>query len=299
MSKTQILFNAYSMEKQPTLWREVAEYIRDYELDWHMVHPKTNCLGEQARSALSEGASLLAVVGGDGSIHEMAGILAGTDCSLGIVPAGTGNDFCRAAGIPNRTRAALDVLRTGQERSIDLGRCNGRIFVNVAGMGFDALVVKNALPYKARGLGSSRAYLRSVFYTLRHMEFYKILSVEGMAGALPEEMLMVAAGNGHYIGGGMKVTPLAELDDGLLDICLVGKVSIPRFLRIFPSFLGGGHIKAKDTVYYQKVRALEMQFNRPVPMQLDGELLEADHFHIEIVPDALKLWVPAEKSLRS
>lgn len=308
MSQAHILCNALAMQKHPGLLQTINDYIHQHNLDWQLIPPAMDGLETQIQDALDARVALLAIVGGDGSVHQMANALARSDSLpeasparetapvLGIIPAGTGNDFCRAAGIPKNTLAALDVLRTGRNRLIDLGRCNGKIFINVAGMGFDARVVKNALPYKAKGLTSSRAYLRSVFYTLRHMEFYPIVDCEGLDEKgdvpLPHEMLLVAAGNGHYIGGGMKVTPLAELDDGLLDICLVDKVSTPRFLGIFPGFLRGRHLKAKDAVHYQKVQSLKLQFDRSIPMQLDGELTEADHFHVEALPRALTLRVP-------
>lgn len=289
----RVLFNAHSLSQRPRMWVKIEKYIQKHRLDWQMVEPRMNGLEAQALGALEAGVKRLAIVGGDGSVHQMAGLLAGSDCVLGIVPGGTGNDFCRTAGIPGRLTAALDVLRTGRDRRIDLGRCNGISFINVAGMGFDAQVVKNAIPYKAQGLISSRAYLRSVFYTLKHMEYHPILAAEGLSGPLPEKMLLVAAGNGHYIGGGMKITPLAALDDGLLDICLVSDVKLGRFIQLFPGFLRGRHLKVKDVVRYEKVKRLSLGFDQPIPMQLDGELFEADHFDVEILPAALTLRMPA------
>lgn len=189
----------------------------------------------QAELALAAGATDVVCVGGDGTLSEVVGVLAGKDATLYIVPSGTGNDFARAFGLPREPVAALAAQLDGTPARIDLGMINGRPFLNVSGSGFDVEVLRMTEELKSVYPGET-AYRKAVLAVVgRYQAMEAELSIDG--GPFRRRRVTIAEfANGQYIGGGMRVAPFAREDDGLLDVVTVVPVwhgLIPLLLPLF------------------------------------------------------------------
>ena len=228
-----------------------------------------------ARDAVARDVERVVVVGGDGTVSEVAGGVAGTRVAVGVVPAGTGNDFSRALGVPTATGAAARLALEGPAQWVDLGQARigerSVAFVNVAGCGFDAEVVRRTSA--APRLGGTLPYLIGIVRTLsafrpRPMRFH----VDGRL--LERCSLGVAVANGPRYGGGMLIAPRAAIDDGLFDICLIGNVSPVQVLALLPRLYAGTH-GGHRAVEFFKCRELRVEpvVSADVSCQADGELL--------------------------
>lgn len=183
-----------------------------------------------AREAARPGETVVSV-GGDGTASEVASGLLGTGAALGIIPAGTGNDFIKTTGIPADPVEALHFLLEKPARPIDVGLANGKAFLNVCGTGFDVMVLDHAERFKRRFHGLL-PYLLGLLQAIWHYRPVQLhLNVDGHES--DEQALICAVANGRWIGGGIPICPDARPDDGKLDLVLVGHVprwKIPFYL---------------------------------------------------------------------
>jgi diacylglycerol kinase (ATP) len=202
---------------------------------------------EAARRALAEKPDALVVVGGDGMVNLGVNLVAGTALPLGIIPSGTGNDMARGLGIPvDDTQAAVRALERAlgaEPRVIDAGRVTSasgvRSFGCVLSAGFDSIVTERANRMR-RPRGPARYTIALLLQVARLRPVACRLTVDDVE--LDERALLVCVGNTVSIGGGMRVTPDAVLDDGLLDVLVVRPLSRLQFLRIFPRVFRGEHV---------------------------------------------------------
>lgn len=250
-----------------------------------------------ARGLHHSGAPVIVVVGGDGTVQEAANGVFGTDTALAIIPAGSGNDFVHALGIPNAIPEALKVALSGPVRTIDGGRVDGRRFVNVVGIGFDALVgaEKERAPL-VRGTGAylyglAKALLRYRAPLMRIRLGDQHLQVRGF---------MVTVGNGVRCGSIFYLTPDAQLDDGLLDVCVVRDLSRLKLLWYLPKVLKGTHT-GLDEVTMCRCRSVTVESDGPLMVHADGEVYREDsgRVDIEVIPRALRVVVPAQAGVSS
>ena len=256
---------------------------------------------------LAETSDAVVAVGGDGTIHEAVGALAGTGVLFGVVPLGTGNDFAQAIAMPRRLEAAVESLATSAVRVLDVGRLRAdhadgtvteHVFANAVGAGFDAAAA--AVAAQTKGLGGRSAYLAAVIRTLwawRHPGTTVEVSVDGnpvFAGAL----LLVEVGNGQAVGGGFRLTPEARLDDGLLDACVVCHAPTRRVLRILPTAFTGGHVAFPEVQTHRGTRVEIVATSGTFPVHADGESVSATARRLEadVWPGALRVMVPNEAS---
>ena len=200
-----------------------------------------------ARS-IADGASALVAIGGDGTMHLAVQAVAGTGVPFGLIPAGTGNDFATAVGIPSdlvaAARSLASCLAAGSSRRVDLARMSGpdgyqRWFAAVLGAGFDAIVNERA--NAMRWPKGRRRYDIAIFAELLRLRPrpYRI-SVDGTA--YDREAVLVAVGNTASYGGGMKMCPAADPADGLLDVVVAGRISRTTLLRLQPKVYEGTHV---------------------------------------------------------
>jgi diacylglycerol kinase (ATP) len=225
-------------------------------------------------------------VGGDGLVNLAVQVVAGTAVPLGIIPAGTGNDVARALGIPRDDPvAAADLVLTGATRAVDLGRADGRWFAGVLGSGFDSMVNERA-NRMSWPTGRSR-YNLAILAELR--VFRPVPFVLELDGDRWEtEAMLVAVGNGSSYGGGMRVCPDARLDDGLLDVTVLGPISKPEFLRVFPSVYKGTHVHHR-AVTVRRARTVVLS-SPGVTAYADGERVAALPVRCDAVPAALNVF---------
>lgn len=241
-------------------------------------------------SSLPEDAIVLAM-GGDGTVQEVAAGCTGTDRSLGVLPAGSGDDFAFALGIDRHDlEAAMRRALHGQVRMVDTGLANGRTFINAAGTGFDADVARVALsaPWPLR---ERSAYLFAIVRTLSRLT--SVDSLIALDGELLHEgpALLVSAQNGPRSGGSFPLAPNAVVDDGLLDVLVAGSFSRLGTLAILPRVMAGTHL-GHPLIQLFRGRHLLIEWRTPRPMHLEGELLEpCARYEIEVRPKSLKVLV--------
>lgn len=237
-----------------------------------------------ARAASEDGASIVVAVGGDGTANEVANGLFGGAARLALYPLGSGNDLARALGYPRRRREVARFIASARERRIDVGDANGRIFVNVAGVGIDGHVaerVRASSRVVGRRLGYVVGSLASIAtFRPRHMR----VSIDGELFEGPH--LAVVVSNGTHFGGGMKPAPHASLDDGWLDVTRAGDLGRTASVAALARLYRGTHLDGR-TVVGHRARVVEVELERPEPLQVDGEPLRAAHLSIRVRPGAL------------
>lgn len=256
--------------------------------------------GEAARAATRDNApDALVALGGDGLVNVALQAAADTGTALGIVPGGTGNDIARTLGIPRRDPlAAADVAARGALRTIDAGRCAGRWFAGVASAGFDSRVTERANGMsRPRGRARYFAALTAELGALRPFPF--ILELDGRRWET--DAAFVSVGNGSTYGAGMRICPNAALDDGLLDVTVVGPVPRHELVRVFPSVYRGRHL-GHPAVTSVRARTVSLAAPEtatpagPPEAYADGERFAPLPVTCESVPDALRVLVPSGKA---
>jgi diacylglycerol kinase (ATP) len=238
------------------------------------------------------------IFGGDGTVHRYLPQLQQTKTPALIVPKGSGNDFAKALGIRNEEAAMgawKEFCATGKNvREIDLGIiASGQAeipFCCVAGMGLDAVANAraNRMPAWLRG---SAGYLIAALQSLALFQLAEF-SVRVAGREIRRSGFFVAVGNAHRYGSGMKVAPRAALDDGLLDVCLVGKMSKLKLLCCLPTVFFGAHLGIKQVEYFQ-APSVHIEADRPLEVYADGEYVCHTPLEIKLAPAALRVIVPA------
>jgi YegS/Rv2252/BmrU family lipid kinase len=252
----------------------------------------TERAGHATEIARRSSARVVVAVGGDGTINEVANGIVGTGRTLGIIPSGSGNDLVKSLDVPSAFDEALDTVLLGSTLQMDVGhvKCfkegagfpddigrDGRYFVNGIGIGFDAAVaVRTAEIAYLRGVP---LYLMAVFQTLgkyRPPEF--TVAFEG--GRRTFTGLLIAIGNGRCAGGGFYLTPRAEVNDGLLDLCMVNSLPIHRIIRLMPKVMGGAHEGDEDVVFARSRQAV-VDGSTGFYVHADGEIVGRDVTRVE------------------
>lgn len=225
-------------------------------------------------------------VGGDGTAYEIACGLMNSGTPLGIIPAGTGNDFIKTIGVPKRPLDALKFLLSHSPRPVDAGGLNGRIFLNDCGTGFDVTVLDYTLAAKKHFRGLLPYLIGLVQAILHYRPVHVRFSVDGHTEE--RDLLTLSVANGRFIGGGIPICPIAQADDGLLDLVIVEDK--PRWMLPFlvPSLLMG-RILHFPFAKHQRCKAVEV-FSEGMRMNVDGEILEMDSAAFSIQPGALLLF---------
>lgn len=234
----------------------------------------------------------LAACGGDGTIHEVVQVVAGTACPLAVAPGGRGNDLARALGVPADPAALARMVLAGATRRLDVGTTGGRRFLSVAALGFDAAVSARA----AQGLWGLRglaAYIAAVLLTLARFRG-PVVEIQGIRNAFRGRILLVATANTPTYGGGIQIAPGAVPDDGLFRVCLIRAVSRRTVLRLLPLAIAGRHLE-HPAVEVWDTPFLEVKADPPSVLYADGEPLGGTPARLEVLPGALHMLVPAER----
>lgn len=245
---------------------------------------------ELSRKYADDGFRYIIGVGGDGTFNEVAAPLVNRkDVVTGLVPAGTGNDFIQILGFPNRfDEENWKQFFSAKQISMDAGSCNGMIFLNGMGLGFDAQVASEN--YTAPGevkKGGKNKYIWQILKTL-FLYKEKKMRVLSKGEMIETDCFINTVSIGRRFAGGFFLTPKAFANDGLLDVCAVKKLSLPQRLKILMMVPKGTHINDKKVNYYQTEK-LTIEFPEKVPYHLDGELYFGDKFDIRVIPGALNV----------
>ncbi len=229
---------------------------------------------ELAARAARDGAQHVVAVGGDGTVHEVVnGVLAaGAQVPVGVVPIGSGNDFAKLAGVHGCTPArAVARLVGARPRAFDVGRALDEYFVNSMGFGFGPEVVRTR-----NGMPRLRGFLSYFVPVLRAFGSFQPPLLEVRAAGFAERgyVMMVEVCNGTTAGGSYRFAPDASPADGRLDVCLVRRVSLPRFLRAIPRVMRGTHAGMREVALFQTTHVTIRSLEGPLLVHLDGELRE-------------------------
>jgi len=274
----------------------VLERMRRAGLDVRDASASTAAAARhQAASAVAAGVDALVVVGGDGMAHLGANACAGTQVPLGIIAAGTGNDVARGLGLPLDPAAAvaqaISRLQRGQGRVVDAGRVRTadgthRFYLGVLSAGFDALVNE-----RANGWRWPRGRMRYNLATARELPGFKPLRYRLELDGVREELegMLVSVANGTSFGGGMRIAPDALLDDGQLDVVVLGPVSTPEFLRVFPTVYTGSHVEHRAVTVRRARRVSITTLDRDVVVYADGERVGPTPLECEVAPGTVRV----------
>jgi diacylglycerol kinase (ATP) len=252
-----------------------------------VVSRKVSDLAEQARRAAEDGVERLLVAGGDGTMHYAAQGLAGSECALGVIPLGSGNDLAGTLGIPPDLEVAVERAAKGAIRRIDLLRAGEVFSASYAGVGFDSEVTRYANEVKV--LRGPLIYFYSVIHTLITFEPPRMKVVHD-GGEFEGKVMFTVVNNLPRFGGGMRIAPDAVIDDGLLDLVIVREVPKSVLLSIFPKVYGGKHV-GHPAVTLVRTRRAEITIDRAMTMYGGGEPLRpmaaGEAVAVEVVPGGL------------
>lgn len=257
-------------------------------------------LAELAREAALGGVERLVVVGGDGSVNEVANGLVGLSRQpeVAIVPRGTGWDFSRTFGVPRAVDEAVRVALEGEVRTIDLGRASYRawdgsdgsaVFANVASAGMSGAIAKRANE-TTKALGGKASYLWAIFAVFSGWQASEIevaVDDERRAG----RMFDVVVANGRFFGGGLEICPDAEPDDALFDVLTIGDVTRRDLVLTVPKMYRGAHLPHPKAELLRGTR-VTVASDAPLPIELDGEQPGTTPVTFDVVPRAFRLRVP-------
>lgn len=282
--------------------KHLKPFEHDPRVDWRVGMPAPGS------------ADAILLFGGDGTIHRHLGQLVKLGLPVLVVPAGSGNDFASSLGL-RRMRNSLQAWRTfcggsANVRSVDLGIISSvihpgavpsiegsRYFCCVAGVGLDGEVARraNQLPRWLRGNGGYLLSVVPTIFTFAPFPMEVLTSDEGPNGNWSirsnQPTLLAVFANTPFYGGGMKVAPQAKMDDGLLDICIVGGVDPFKLFCMFPTVYSGRHLKIQEVQYFHSSR-LRVETEYPTDVYADGEYVCRTPIEIGVHRAALKVIAP-------
>ncbi len=306
---------------------ELETALREAGIEFTLVETEAPGHATALARTASETHDVVVAVGGDGTVQEVMRGLLDTHAIMGIIPSGTGNDFAQAVGMPKGLREGLPAMLNAETVAVDIGRIrwtekaeDGTLtdregeFTNCLGTGFDAVAAIATHRYKK--LGGHLAYIAAVLETLWKWR-KPTVDVDIRAGGLvrPDGVVtstaladdatsesahihsgrffLIEIDNGFSVGGGFLLTPNAEIDDGLFDVCLVEHLRTRRALQLMPKTFSGAHVGEPEVQMFQ-ARSVHIEMTEPLPVQADGEILtmRAVSVDVEIAPGALRIRAP-------
>ena len=245
---------------------------------------------ELAKTAVESGASTVVAWGGDGTINEVGAALAGTPVALGIVPAGSGNGFARELGIPWQPATAIDIAIGGRSKAIDAGEIDGRLFFNIAGVGFDAVIAEqfNTRTLGRRGMGPYVLIGLRETFRYRAVRYRVVLDRE----EIHSSALLVAFANGREYGNGIRLAPHARVDDGKLEAMVVeDRHPISRLWTSRHLAFGTAHRASRVTA--RSIASATVETDGDILYHVDGEIGRAKgSVKVRVLPGALTVRVP-------
>ena len=283
MQDTLIILNpAARSEKARSTWKEIQKFPR-------AATRLTSAPGDAralAAWAVEKGFRAVVAAGGDGTINEVVNGLAGSDVTLGVLPVGTMNVFAAELGLPADLKSAWQVVREGVTRKVDLARANEQYFIQLAGVGLDAQALQMTTLESKRNLGPL-SYLISAAQIAARVPPRLLVEADG----IEREGSFVLVGNGRYYGTRLAFFKDAKVDDGKLDVLIFKNLGYLDIVRYLGTILMGIHTEQKDVEYFQTKRAI-VRCDRPVPVEVDGEVATESPVTFRISSRKLRVFVP-------
>jgi len=274
-----------------TIVPKIEEMIQKHKVEAEIVlTERSGHATELSEKYLKRGFRYIIAVGGDGTFNEISRPLIGNkDVTIGIIPAGTGNDFIQILGFPGRFgNNEWDLFFKRDTIVMDAGSCNGMIFLNGMGLGFDAQVA--AENYTEPGKVKRGGKHKYIWHIIKTLLFFreKKMTVITETGRQETDCFINTIANGRRFAGGFFLTPNAIANDGLLDVCMIKKLSLFERFSILLKVPEGKHTADKRVDYYQ-TKEINLEFPEEVPFHVDGELNFSNRFNVTILPGALKI----------
>lgn len=247
---------------------------------------------ELSREAAELNYDIVVAVGGDGSVNEVAKGIIGCKTSLGIIPAGSGNGLARHLKIPFNTHKALNVIKEGHNLKIDTVRINKETFVSIAGVGFDALVAKKYAKFGKRGFWPYIKIITQEYMTYKPKKY--TLTIDDKK--IETKALLIAFANSSQFGYNTSISPDADLQDGLVDVCIFQKAPVLE-MPLISNLLFLKQINKTKYVEIIKAKKVTLERKRNKMVNLDGESVKVGKtLNIEVNPYSLNVIVPHHKS---
>lgn len=239
--------------------------------------------GDATRLAQSykDDENIIYAVGGDGTLSEVLNGVVGTKNKIGIIPAGSGNDFYRT------------VKELGKaEIESDVGVVNGKYFLNIACVGIDAEVANNVPLMKKKNVKVKNLYTASILYTFTHFKF-KQIHFKSQEKDKKGNFTILSICNGRYYGGGYNISSKASLEDNYFDVYYINKLRLPSIINLLLKLKKGKLEQDKRTNHF-KTNNITVTSEEPIRFNVDGETIENTKFEIKIIPKAIKIYHNAE-----
>ncbi|MDD5658800.1 MAG: diacylglycerol kinase family lipid kinase [Actinomycetota bacterium] len=292
MNKAILILNPSASQGKTILEKEKIEAeLRKSDIDYQMhISKSAQDIEQTTKKYIDLGYKNFIGVGGDGTLHYMAQYLAGTDCNLGIISTGSGNDIIKTLEIKQKLEENIKIIKQGKTRRIDLGLYNNKqYYIGIAGCGFDSEVTRYAnetkLPLKGKLRYSFSVYktlitYRPKIFKLRYDEVKRNINI-----------MMMVVSNLKYYGGGMKITPNADAFDSQLDVCIIKAMPKMTLIKFFPKVYNGTHL---DIPYVEtfKISEIDISCDYSLNVYGDGEYLGKLPANFKIMPGMLNLFVP-------
>ena len=270
--------------------REVEEYLRTRgaRVDCEPSTGPEDLVRIAAESSRG-GYDRVVVAGGDGTLNLAVREFDLARGVLALIPTGSGDDFAKVTGIPRNVRKACDVVLDGVVREVDVATANNRRYLGVAGLGFDSEVAEYA-NRNAKFLRGSAVYLYAILRVLPKFT-PRAVRIRCENGTRDEHIMFAAIGNTRQYGGGIRITPDAVLDDGLLDICIVHRTTRVELLKTLPKAYTGAHVRS---AFVEMGRGREFHFESEQSMAVyaDGEPLTRTPVSFRLATEKLRFVVP-------
>jgi diacylglycerol kinase (ATP) len=259
----------------------------DYELDLQYTKYGKHAT-EIAKKSVEEAFQIVVAVGGDGTVNEVARALISTNVIFGIIPMGSGNGLSRFLNIPMNLKKALQIIKNRKIFTMDAIHANNEYFVNMAGIGFDAYIAHLFANYGKRGFISYLRLIIKEFFTYQNDDYELLIN-----GQLHQfNAFVISFANSSQFGNGAHIAPLAEINDGLIDICILKKFPVWKSFILAVLLYSKGLVKSK---YYKVIKTplVEIINAKMLKAHIDGDPVIFDsNLKIEIIPLSLKIIVP-------
>lgn len=280
-------------------WRVLENYARKVLSEFDVIFTKyPGHAIKLAKEAVNDGIGTVVAVGGDGTINEVVnGIYySGGRTKLGIIDCGTGADFVRTVSVGKRYFDAIDTLKNGVVRKIDLievhftgfkGDSDRRVFINAAdaGLGGDTVINVDGAP---KVMGGRLAFLYGVLRSLVNLKNYRVKITLDDKDLGDYDIISVIVANGRYFAGGMFVAPMADPDDGKFELIIIKNTTRRKFLRSLPLVYKGKHIYIEEVDHFSG-QILDLRSDADVMIEMDGELVGKLPARFEVKPGALEI----------
>lgn len=239
--------------------------------------------GDATRLAQSykDDENIIYAVGGDGTLSEVLNGVIGTKNKIGIIPAGSSNDFYRT--VKELAKAEIES---------DVGVVNGKYFLNIACVGIDAEVANNVPLMKKKNVKVKNLYTASILYTFTHFKF-KQIHFKSQEKDEKGNFTILSICNGRYYGGGYNISPKASLEDNYFDVYYINKLRLPSIINLLLKLKKGKLEQDKRTNHF-KTNNITVTSEEPIRFNVDGETIENTKFEIKIIPKAIKIYHNAE-----